>query len=269
MHMSSDVNLKTGTLAQWMWMLFLAALLAACTGEQQDVSNPPAGEPDAAQTSHNVERSTELSGVRTGEDLEQEGASVESSPKKKRRIIRTVLLSPSPPVHGQDINLNIVTVADLQGDPEYSFEWYLNGDFYPFAQGATLPGDAFLRDDLVKVKISPSLEGEEGRPFESADVVVQNAPPVIISLPTSSALEEGVYVYELAAEDIDGDELTYFLEEAPSDMTISENGRIEWLVPEAFSGEVTFKACVRDSIGAEARQAVVLSAREQKREMNR
>ncbi|OUR88395.1 hypothetical protein A9Q81_23950, partial [Gammaproteobacteria bacterium 42_54_T18] len=56
-----------------------------------------------------------------------------------------------------------------------------------------------------------------------------NQAPVITSLPNLSVVMEQSYNYQVEAIDPNGDLLTYSLEQAPSGMTISDTGLLEWV----------------------------------------
>ena len=62
------------------------------------------------------------------------------------------------------------------------------------------------------------------------------------------------YVYEVKAEDPDGEALIYRLDAAPKGMTIdAATGRIQWPLAEAANGAHTIKVVVQDPPAQPAR----------------
>ena len=81
-----------------------------------------------------------------------------------------------------------------------------------------------------------------------------NRAPRINSIPTTTGTAGITYTYQVSASDQDNDPLTYALETAPLDMTISESGKVEWTIPDGTSGVFTVEIKVSDDKGAYALQ---------------
>lgn len=63
------------------------------------------------------------------------------------------------------------------------------------------------------------------------EVLNVNAPPVIEDIPDQTINENEDFSYQIKANDIDGDNLTYSIEnidELPEGISISNNGLIKW-----------------------------------------
>ena len=76
----------------------------------------------------------------------------------------------------------------------------------------------------------------------------ENTPPRIYSTPKLYAAVGKGYVYQVQAADIDGDELTFTLENAPEDMNIDESGgAVEWTP--SGKGEFAVTVKVEDGVG--------------------
>jgi hypothetical protein len=56
-----------------------------------------------------------------------------------------------------------------------------------------------------------------------------NSAPIITSNPITQTFEDQLYLYNVIANDSNGDDLYYSLEEKPLGMSISQNGQISWL----------------------------------------
>ncbi len=111
---------------------------------------------------------------------------------------------------------------------------------------------------LVKVTV---IDPDELTAFRSAEVLVRNLPPVILSDPPPGEAREGTrYVHQVEAEDPAGevDPLTFSLQDAPEGMAISDSGLIEWTptLEQAEAGEIAFAIVVSDDDGGTTEQAV-------------
>ena len=77
-----------------------------------------------------------------------------------------------------------------------------------------------------------------------------NRAPVISSTPTVTGTAGATYTYQVSATDPNSDPLTYALETAPAEMTVSETGKVEWPIPAGTSGVFTVEIKVSDDKGA-------------------
>ncbi len=81
-----------------------------------------------------------------------------------------------------------------------------------------------------------------------------NRPPLFSTLPVTVTTAGSVYVYAARAHDPDGDPLTFALRTAPAGMTISADGRVEWMVPVGATGSFPVEIGVSDGRGGSALQ---------------
>jgi len=105
-------------------------------------------------------------------------------------------------------------------------------------------------------------DGRGGYAYQSYMIGVGeegNRPPRITSTPTVTGTTGGTYVYQIVANDPDGDSLAYTLLDAPVGMTISTDGKIEWAIPTSFVGNVDVEIEVSDGKGGEAQQGYTIS----------
>lgn len=83
-----------------------------------------------------------------------------------------------------------------------------------------------------------------------------NAPPTITSTAPRNATQHVQYLYAVAANDANGDALTFGLDTAPSGMTISSTtGLIRWTPGEVTAGPYSVHVWVRDPGGLTATQS--------------
>jgi len=143
-----------------------------------------------------------------------------------------VTVGPAPSTSTAELKA-VARGKDLDNDKlTYSYQWIVNGETVVGPEGPSLANRYFRRGDKVQVAAIPFDGTDWGRPNTSIKVIIQNSPPMIVSkLPAQ--LEEGAtYRYEIKAEDVDGDTLSYSLQgEPPEGMVIdSKTGVVEWQV---------------------------------------
>ncbi|MEK9766067.1 MAG: Ig-like domain-containing protein, partial [Thalassolituus sp.] len=88
-------------------------------------------------------------------------------------------------------------------------------------------------------------------------VTAANDAPVITSSAVTTAVEGSAYAYQVVASDVDGDSLTYSLNTAPADMTISATGLISWTPANGVTSEAV--TVVVSDVTASAEQSFVIT----------
>jgi hypothetical protein len=145
---------------------------------------------------------------------------------------------------------------DIDGDPvDFRYVWRVNDQELLQETGPVLPGDAFVRGDIVRLTVTPQDEEEEGEPFaDGLEYEVGNAPPRFVASPPpgSRSLE---YRYQVQVVDPDEDTVSYALAAGPDGMTIDpETGLVHWAIPAETSGIHEVRIEARDAEGAVAIQ---------------
>ncbi|MCA9405380.1 MAG: hypothetical protein KC684_02500 [Candidatus Omnitrophica bacterium] len=126
-----------------------------------------------------------------------------------------------------------------------------------------LPGPEDLGVHLVRLKVTDQTGLFDLQRYEITvrEVPLGNQPSQIISTPPSGpfySLE--LYSYQVMAQDINGDVLTYELLESPIGMTIdSKTGKIEWIPVPLQKGDHTVTVSVSDPAGSAAVQQYTLT----------
>ena len=152
----------------------------------------------------------------------------------------------------------VVEVDDADGDEvEVDYRWSVNG--------GTLPGDgpeleaAVGRGDWVSVRVVASDGEAESEPFDLPEVEIANSSPSIVSEPGAPG-RDGVFRYQVTAEDLDGDHpLRFSLEQAPEGMTVDAlTGLVEWLPGGKQAGRHRIEIVVHDAQGASGSQGFEL-----------
>lgn len=156
-----------------------------------------------------------------------------------------------------------VEASDPDGD-QLEHTWTLNdsvvgtGDRYTFS-----PGPSEIGVYLVVVTVS------DGNQF-SQDIIngwnalvrIPNRPPMINSVPDTTAVTGVSYTYEIQATDPDGDYLTYSLDVSPVGMIIVDStGAISWTPTADQTGLNDVTVRVEDGQGGVVTQAFTINVR--------
>ncbi|PLX83428.1 MAG: hypothetical protein C0616_00160 [Desulfuromonas sp.] len=142
---------------------------------------------------------------------------------------------------------------------DLSYEWRVNRELREDIEGNRFPLVGLNRDDRLEVRIKPNDGLVDGPAFLVSDIVVQNSPPKITSLPTQN-FSAAIYSYQVVAADPEGDPITFNLGEAPEGMSIdAETGMLTWPLQGVSPGDYTIEIRARDSAGAETVQSFSLS----------
>ncbi|MBN2223107.1 MAG: putative Ig domain-containing protein, partial [Deltaproteobacteria bacterium] len=119
------------------------------------------------------------------------------------------------------------------------------------ADGPTLSHEYFERGDTVTVEIVPNDGSSDGAPC-LLSTRIANAVPEITSTPPEPFPSEGIYTYQVEAEDADGDDITFSLDKgAPPGVSIdAESGLLTWRIDPTLAGAHTIS--IRADDGYEA-----------------
>ncbi len=145
---------------------------------------------------------------------------------------------------------------DLVG---FKYRWFVNDQHVVVFDDATLTGDQFYRGDRLSLEVVAYDTEGDGRAFRTADVIVPNGPPSIVSSPPGEG-NAGRYEYLVQAVDPDGDEITYSLEESPVDMSIDPgSGLLIWPIKAENVGVYSFRVVASDPEGMKSSQEYTLN----------
>ena len=114
---------------------------------------------------------------------------------------------------------------------------------------------------IVQVTVSDGSLGASAQATVTANAVVTNRPPVIVTVPSTVATVGASYSYDVDATDPDvGDTLSYALTTAPGNMSINPaTGLISWSPTPAQLGPQSVAVRVADQLGAAVTQSFTVT----------
>jgi hypothetical protein len=141
-----------------------------------------------------------------------------------------------------------------------SYRWFRNGKTMDGQTGATLDPLLAQRQDDICAEIIASDGETSSPPFRTEPFKLQNHPPRITSSPPT-ATSGAQFIYKVVCGDPDGDKIFYELLSGPPQMSIDENGKIEWAVPRGEERKPAYEVGIRvtDGHGGEAVQRFTFS----------
>ena len=158
--------------------------------------------------------------------------------------VTDVRMEPQAPTTGSTVRA-VVQARDPDGDPlTCKYRWYVN-DSPVAGNGESLTLTGVKKGSWVHVTVTPNDGFADGAWRDSPRYEVVNALPVVRSVLPKELSPGRRFIYRIAAEDPDGDPLTYTLTKAPPGMVL-RGETLEWQVPE-------------DSIGVNVEAVVVIS----------
>jgi len=168
--------------------------------------------------------------------------------------VMMVSVEPENAVVGAIVSANPVG-TDPDGDPiTYAYQWKVNGSPVGAPGNESTFSTAGLRkNDIVNATVTYTDGTAVAGPAGSSSIRLQNRSPKITATAPHD-LTTGLYVYQVTANDPDGDRLTYRLERYPAGMTIdASSGLVRWELAKGhmFTGrnEVVVSLSVDDGDG--------------------
>ena len=176
------------------------------------------------------------------EEQEEEG------PNKKPKIAN-LRISPQDVYGSTDVEV-LFRVEDPEGMPvSTSFQWYVNQRKRLGQVSRGLKSSYFRKGDRIEVVIK-AMDGKHTVETRSRAVEVLNSPPKMITKPGSLGALDGVTI---RAEDPDGDELRFYLEDSPKGLSIDpKRGVLRYAASENadVGGEFRTRIVAEDPDGA-------------------
>ena len=230
-------------------VLLFASLLIVLSGCKGEVEPPPSKAQPVVQTapakaaSAKAENGQQKDEAGEAEEFESEtgGEGATNSPPE----LVSLKLDPMVIYPGTMVKALVEGIDKEEDYLTFYYRWQKNEKFLPGEENEELDTSDFNKGDLITAFVTP-FDGEvKGKERMSPSLLVSNRPPEITSAPIGNIVD-GLFIYEVEANDPDGDELKFSLEGSPSGMTIDEGGRVEWKVPTDAKGPFTIKVVVSD-----------------------
>lgn len=154
-----------------------------------------------------------------------------------------------------------VEYEDIDGDSVTIIrKWYRNEN--PVHNGETFTTALLHRGDTVMVEAIPYDGEAKGRGVKSTPMLIGNHSPRIVSIPPRVRGDH--YVYQIDAEDADGDLLRYNLRSGPDGMKIDSSGSLSWVKEAQVDSLYTVEIEVVDGYGGSAVQEFELNIEERR-----
>ena len=146
------------------------------------------------------------------------------------------------------------TAVDRDGDTiSYRYTWWVNGRSAG-GSGPEFSTEGMRRGDTLRVRVEASDGEDESNNVDSVEITLENALPVIVSQP-SGAGEDGVFRYQVRAEDPDDRRLRISLVKGPEGMAMTPTrDLIEWRPSADQGGTHVIEVAVEDAHGGRSMQ---------------
>ena len=172
----------------------------------------------------------------------------DEGPNKKPKIIN-LRISPQDVYGSTDVEV-LFRAEDPEGLPvSTSFQWYVNQRKRLGRVSRGLKSRFFRKGDILEV-VMKATDGKHTVETRSRPIEVLNSPPEMITKPGSLGSLDGVTI---RAEDPDGDELRFYLEDSPKGLSIDpKRGVLRYVASENadVAGEFQTKIVAEDPDGA-------------------
>ena len=204
-------------------ILLAGVMVASCTSDR---AVPLTAGPVKVEKKPAVSASDHHGGGEAGQGMAT--PAVEPDQNQPPRIVRLYFV-PRVFKPGDRYGVEVET-EDPEGDPvKVRYTWYVNDRWV--GDGPRLE-EPVRRGDRIMVHVVP-YDGEKQGEAVTLKRTVLNMPPVLTQS-MELDFDGGTYLYQVRAEDPDGDPVTYRLEGAPAGMSISrDSGLITWQVPDS------------------------------------
>lgn len=164
--------------------------------------------------------------------------------RNRAPVITTIKVEPPGPRTMDDIQVTVEAEDPDGGRPRLEYAWFVNDIEIRGQRRDLLSHTWFSKGDMVKVRViakDRELETEGSGPL----IIVRNSPPTIVTEAGSLRSVDG---FQVKAEDLDGDDLSWRLEGEPDGMSIdSSSGTLSYKgSQDARAGDYQVNVIVED-----------------------
>ncbi len=220
--------------------ILVSLLLIACKAEKEIIPDP---QEEQAQPASGIQGDIETPDTLQGlQKINQRPSVIAINP------------IPSFPTIGDTLHVT-VQARDEDGDEiRFLYQWFRNDELIFENSDKLLLSSDFKKGDAITIYVTPNDGKEDGDPA-FVKVTIVNSPPLITSTPQNITIKNNLLIYQVTAQDKEGDPLTYNLISGPEGTTIDKKGLLKWPIPQGFRGIANFQISVSDSDGAQALQS--------------
>ena len=154
----------------------------------------------------------------------------------------------------------VTTHGEANEDVNFIYQWKHNGvDIIGATEQKLAWNEEFSKGDLITLEIIPYDDMTEGIWKMDGNFTIPNSPPAIDTTPPGTVTGNN-FNYKVKATDLDGDILTYSIQDAPEGMNINpETGEINWEYGIEDAGEYKIGIVVSDGDGGQAFQELTVT----------
>jgi hypothetical protein len=123
----------------------------------------------------------------------------------------SAVIMPENPATATQLSVHYTGQGQEGAMLSYRFRWYVNGNLVQDNNSPILDPGCFKKSDHVRLDVIPSDASQIGKPYQCAEVVIGNRPPLVrsITLVPVNAPVNTVVTAEVVGEDPDGDAVSY------------------------------------------------------------
>ena len=189
-------------------------------------------------------RVTPSDGKLQGKEASSDPVRIFNSPP----TVTAVSIDPELPRRNSTLKAR-VEVSDPDEDTiAFSYQWVKNGNALIGETSETLRDPTLKKGDKITLRVSPYDMESTGKEVISQEIVILNSAPIITSSPKAQKMKSTLYRYQVAAQDPDGDPITFSLSpSSPQGMTIDpQTGLIQWQIGRDDAGTHTIEIIAAD-----------------------
>jgi hypothetical protein len=136
---------------------------------------------------------------------------VPALPAGSAPVIVSAVIMPENPATTTQLSVNYTGQGQEGAMLSYRFRWYVNGNLVQDNNSPILDPECFKKSDHVRLDVIPSDASQIGKPYQCAEVVIGNRPPLVrsITLVPVNAPVNAVVTAEVGGEDPDRDAVSY------------------------------------------------------------
>ncbi len=168
--------------------------------------------------------------------------------------VETVSIKPRAARSGDKLDAEVEASDSDHDRVDLTYKWYRNETMIKEGEESFLDTTGFVARDKITVEVTTHDPAATGNSLKSEPLVLGNSAPRIFSTPPISD-SQNHFDYTVKTIDPDGDQVMYYLEAAPTGMSIDEtSGHILWQIPSGQEGSFHIKIAAKDGHGGMATQ---------------